>query len=227
MSSPKGETHPFTVHDMMAAKRIGNPQVSPDGQSVLFDQRVTELDKNKGVTDLWLINADGTGLRRLTTHEAGSMAGQWAPDGKSIYFLSARSESMQVWHIAIDGGEAEQITNEPLDVGNLIVSSDGTHIAYSMDVFVGATPSETRKRIEERDESKASGQTHERLFIRHWDTWKDGTRSHLFVKPVGEGDAVDIMKNMEVDAPSKPFGGPEEVAFTPDGKSLVFAIFNF
>ncbi len=224
MNTPHGETHPFTVHDMLAAKRIGDPQASPDGKWILFDQRVIDLEKNKGVSDLWLVRADGTDLRRLTTHDAGSTNGRWTPDGKSILFLSARSESMQVWRMPIDGGEAQQVTDEPLDVGNLIVSPTGTHIALSMDIFPGTTPSETKERIEKKEEDKASGQVHERLFVRHWDTWKDGTRSHLFAKAIDGGDPVDVMKAMEADAPSKPFGGPEEVAFTPDGKSLVFSI---
>ncbi len=59
--------------------------------------------------------------------------------------------------------------------------------------------------------------------MRHWDTWEDGRRSHLFVKPVAGGDAVDVMKGMDADTPSQPFGGPEEIAFTPDGRGIVFA----
>ena len=62
------ETHPFSVHDMLAMDRISDPQVSPDGRTVAFVVRTTDLDANRGRTDLWLVGADGTGLRRLTAH---------------------------------------------------------------------------------------------------------------------------------------------------------------
>jgi dipeptidyl aminopeptidase/acylaminoacyl peptidase len=77
--------------------------------------------------------------------------------------------------------------------------------------------------LAERQTAPATGWIYERLFIRHWDTWKDGRRSHLFVTSAdGTGDPVDTMAGMEADTPSKPFGGPEEIAFSPDSRSLVF-----
>ena len=108
-------THPFSVHDMLAMDRISDPQASPDGRRIVFTLRVTDLEENKGRNDLWLVNVDGTGLRRLTTHPAGSSHGRWAPDGSVVYFLSARSDSTQVWRISPDGGEAERVTNLALD----------------------------------------------------------------------------------------------------------------
>ena len=74
-----------------------------------------------------------------------------------------------------------------------------------------------------RTRARPPGGSTSRLFVRHWDTWEDGRRSHLFVRPVAGGDAVDVMKGMDADTPSQPFGGPEEIAFTPDGKGIVFA----
>lgn len=221
--SKAGATHPFSVHDMLAMDRIGDPQVSPDGRRVVFVLRETDLEANRGRTDLWLVNVDGTGLRRLTSHTASDSNPRWMPDGQSILFLSSRSDSSQVWRIRVDGGEAEQVTDEPLDVGNLVVSPEGTHIAYSMEVFVDCkTPQETKSRLDEIANRKATGRVYDRLFFRHWDAWKDGRRSHLFVLPLEGGKAVDVMRGMDADSPSKPFGGPEEVTFTPKGKGLVF-----
>ena len=77
--------------------------------------------------------------------------------------------------------------------------------------------------VDEVAARKTSALVYERLFIRHWDTWKDGRRSHLFVMPSGGGTPVDIMNGMDADCPSKPFGGPEEYAFAPDGASVVFS----
>src|SRR5436309_7732276 len=92
-----------------------------------------------------------------------------------------------------------------------------------MDVFPACAGLEcTTKRIEANAARKSSGLIFDSLFIRHWDTWSDGRRSHWFVLPVAGGDPVDLMRGMDADGPSKPFGGTEEAAFTPDGKSLVF-----
>jgi len=218
------QTHPFSIHDMLAMDRISDPQVSPDGKLIAFVLRKTDLEENKGRTDLWLVGADGTALRRLTSHKASDSNPRWAPDGKSVWFVSARSETSQVWRIAIDGGEAEQVTHQPLDVGNLIVAPDGLHIAFTMEVFPDCnTPGETKDRLDEIEKRKTSGRIYESIFVRHWDTWKDGRRSHLFVMPTAGDEAVDVMKSMDADTPSKPFGGPEEITFTPDGKAVIFA----
>ena len=218
-----GESHPFSVHDMLAMDRIGDPQPAPDGSRVVFVVRTTDLEANRGRADLWLVDSDGGGLRRLTSHPASDGNPRWMPDGESILFLSSRSDSSQVWRIPVDGGEAVQMTDEPLDVGNLLVSPTGKHIAYSMDVFVDAgKPQKTKDRLDEIEARRTTGRIYDRLLFRHWDTWKDGRRSHVFVRAIGGGEAVDVMKGMDADCPSKPFGGPEEVAFTPDGKSIVF-----
>ena len=100
------QTHPFSIHDMLAMDRLSDPQVSPDGKWIVFVLRKTDLEENKGLTDLWLVGADGTALRRLTSHKASDSSPRWAPDGKSIWFVSGRSDTSQVWRIAIDGGEA-------------------------------------------------------------------------------------------------------------------------
>jgi dipeptidyl aminopeptidase/acylaminoacyl peptidase len=220
---PADKTHPFSVHDMLAMDRISDPQVSPDGRWIVFVLRKTDLEANLGRTDLWLIGTDGTGLRRLTSHLSKDFNPRWAPDNKSVWFISTRSDSSQVWRIRIDGGEAEQVTDEPLDVGNLLVSPDGKHIGFTMEVFPDcATAVETKDRLDDIKARKASGRIYERIFVRHWDTWKDGRRSHLFVMPSTGSEAVDAMKGMDADTPSKPFGGPEEITFTPDGKGLIF-----
>jgi dipeptidyl aminopeptidase/acylaminoacyl peptidase len=216
-------THPFGVHDMLAMSRISDPQVSPDGRTLAFVVRTTDLDANRGRTDLWLVGTDGAGLRRLTSDPAGDNNPRWSADGRSIWFISSRSGGSQVWRIAVDGGEAEQVTREPLDVSALVLAPDGKHFAVAMEVFPDlATPADTKKRLDEVAARKATGRIYERLMIRHWDTWKDGRRSHVFVIPTAGGAAVDVMKGMDADAPTKPFGGPEEIAFTPDGRSIVF-----
>jgi dipeptidyl aminopeptidase/acylaminoacyl peptidase len=219
-----GPTHPFSVHDMLAMDRITDPQVSPDGQSVAFVVRRTDLDADRGRTDLWIASTDGTGLRQLTSDPEPDSNPRWSPDGRTIWFLSGRSGSSQAWKMPAAGGKAEQMTKEPLDVGNLLISRDGTHLAYTMEVFPDAkTPQDTKDRLDQREKNKATGRIYESLFVRHWDVWEDGRRSHLFVRPAAGGEAVDVMRGMDADTPSLPFGGPEEIAFTPDSKGIVFA----
>jgi dipeptidyl aminopeptidase/acylaminoacyl peptidase len=225
-AAPLAATHPFSVQDLLAMDRISDPRVSPDGRQVVFVLSRTDLERNRRRTDLWLVGSDGSGLRRLTSHEAGDSDPRWAADGGSVWFLSNRSGSSQVWRIPADGGEAEQVTRLPLDVNAFQVTPDDARLLVAMEVFPGAGLEETQKRldaVEAAEKAGPSGRIYEKLFVRHWDTWNDGRRSHLFVVPVAGGAAVDLMKTMDADSPSKPFGGAEEFSISPDGKSVVFS----
>ena len=217
------QTHPFSIHDMLAMDRLSEPQVSPDGKWVVFTLRKTDLAANRGRTDLWLVGIDGTGLRQLTVNPASDFSPQWARDGKSIWFLSTRSGSAQIWRMPVDGGEPEQKTSLPLDVGGFLLSPDGSRLAVTMEVFPSCENVACSKtKLDEMEGRKASGKIYDKLFFRHWDTWGDGRRSHVFTMPITGGEPVDLMKGMDADCPSKPFGGVEEIAFTPDSKSIVF-----
>ena len=217
------DKHPFSVHDMLAMDRISDPQISPDGKWIVFVLRKTDLDTNRGRTDLWLVDVEGKNLKQLTSHPAGDFNPRWSSCGKYIWFLSTRSGSSQVWGINVSGGEAQQFTDLPLDVGNLVVSPYSKHIAFTMEVFVDLKSVwKTKQKLDEIAARKATGVIYDRTFIRHWDTWKDGRRSHLFAMLIKGGDLVDVMPDMDADTPSKPFGGPEEIIFTPDGKGVIF-----
>ncbi len=222
------ERHPFSVHDLLAMQRISDPQVSPDGTQVLFTLRTTDVEGNAGRNDLWLVSTDGTGLRQITTDKSGDFNGRWAADGRSIYFLSTRTGSSQIFRLALDGGEAVQVSDLPLDVSNLELSPDGKLLGFSMEVFpsCGKDVACTKAKLDEMATRKASGRIYEGLFMRHWDTWADGRRNHIFSMPAGGGDATDLMPGFDADAPSKPFGGAEEYAFTPDGKGMVYSARN-
>ena len=216
------ESHPFGVRDLVAFDRISEPKLSPDGRQIVFTVSAVDLDANKRRSDLWLTSTDGSGLKQLTRHDASDTSAAWAPDGRSIYFLSTRSGGSQVWKLPLDAGEPQQVTTLPLDVGSFILSPDGTKLALSIEVFPGSSIAETKKRLDDDAAKKSSGKIYDKLFMRHWDSWSDGRRSHVFVMPLSGGEPVDVMKAMDADAPSKPFGGADEYVFTPDGKAIVF-----
>jgi dipeptidyl aminopeptidase/acylaminoacyl peptidase len=220
---PADGTHPFSVHDMLAMDRISDTQISPDGFWIIFNVRETDLEANRGRTDVWIADAEGGNIRRLTSHPAADFNGRWSPCGTCVFFLSTRSGSSQIWRIKIDGGEAQQVSRLPLDVGNLVLSPDRKTLAFTMDVYPGETSEATAKKLQAVESRQATGRIYDRLFIRHWDTWSDGRRSHLFVMPWGGGEARDLMAAMDADSPPKPFGGPEGMAFTPDGQGLIFS----
>jgi dipeptidyl aminopeptidase/acylaminoacyl peptidase len=219
----------FTVEDLLALKRINDPQVSPDGRYLVFVQRETDLAANKTHSSLWLMAlAVGARPLQLTDAAGGDLSPRWASDSRTLYFLSSRSGSQQVWRLLLTGAEARRVTDFPLEVGSLRVSPTGSSIAVSMEVFPDCpTLACTRERLDARAHMKANARVYERLFVRHWDRWADGTRSHLFTLGT-DGDlptaaAVDVMRGFDADAPGKPFGSDEDFAFSPDGHSLVFA----
>jgi len=213
---------PFTADDLVALNRVSDPQVSPDGRYLAYVMRETDLEANRGRTDLWLLDlsaADST-PRRLTRDPAADTHPRWAPDGSALYFLSARSGSAQVWRLAPGGGEPLAVTDQPADVGSFRISPTGAHLVFSMAVKPPPQPP--------RGSSKASGLTYDKLFMRHWDTWSDGSRSHLFAATLDAngrlGTPVDLSQALDGDVPSKPFGGDEEYAISPDGKRVVFSL---
>ncbi|HTG31420.1 MAG TPA: S9 family peptidase [Thermoanaerobaculia bacterium] len=223
------DPHPFNVHDLVTMQRISDPQPSPRGDRVAFVLRSTDLDANRGRTDLWIVNADGGGLARLTTDPASDDTPRWAPDGQSLYFLSSRSKSSQVWKLPVAGdtvGDPVQVTHLPLDVANLTLSPDGSRLAFSLEVYADCpTVACTKERLDQKEKEKSSGQLFQgdAGFFRHWDVWSSGLRNHIFTLPAsGEGDPVDLSRGMNADAPSRPFGGSEEFTFSPDGRTLVF-----
>jgi len=194
------DTRPFGVRDLVAFDRLADPRVSPDGSRIVFTVSSLDLDANKRRSDLWLVGTDGAGLHALTHDDASDSNGTWSPDGRAIYFLSTRGGSSQVWKLPLDGGEAQPVTALPLDIGSFRLSPDGSRFALSMEVFPGSTPAETKKRMADDAANTATGRTYDRLFFRHWDTWADGRRSHVFVVPVSGGDPVDVMKAMDADS---------------------------
>ncbi len=220
------KSRPYTVQDQVTLRRLLNFAVSPDGSTLVLVIRATDYEANKGRIDLWRVRRDGTDLRQLTSHLGPDTDPVFAPDGKSVYFLSTRGETSQVFNLPLEGGEPNQVSKAPVDVNSFVLSADGKTIAFAADVFPDCKEADTlgctEKRLAELAKKKTTGKIYDQLMFRHWDTWKDGRRSHIFVQPTAGGAAKDLMPKLAADAPVKPFGGAEQFTFSPDNKTLVF-----
>ena len=224
------QARPFDVDDLVRLDRVSDPQLRADGKTLVFNMRQTNWEANKGEQSLWQLSLDGdkSQPRRLTAPGSNATHPRFAPTGERLYFLSSRGGSMQVW--ALDGpGDARPVTELPLDVGAFLLSPDGRKLAVAIEVYpdCGADFACTKKRADEDAAEKHSGTLHDKLFIRHWDTWQVGTRAQLFVFDLDanghvSGDAWWATRGIDGDAPTKPFGDLSEAAFSPDGRKLVF-----
>src|SRR6187549_2235042 len=132
-----GGSRALTPTDLNMLARVSDPQVSPDGRYAVYVQRDTDLEANRGRTDLWLLDLSNPKLkpRRLTQHSSNDVHPRWQQDGSSVYFLSSRTGSQQIWRLPLAGGEAVQITDYPLDVGSFRFANDGQRIALSMEMY--------------------------------------------------------------------------------------------
>ncbi|MBC6981612.1 S9 family peptidase [Caulobacter sp. 17J80-11] len=221
----------FTAKDMVMLERISDPQVSPDGRFAVYSLRQTDWEKNKGVNSLWIVDLKAKGAQpaRMGASDGGALSPRWSADGKSIYFLSARSGSMQVWKTDATGANAVQVTNLPIDVQAFRTSPDGKTMVVGLAVFPDCdTLKCTTDRTAEKAASKATGVLYDKLFVRHWDTWADGTQNHLYslsldAAGVATGEPVALMKGFDGDAPTKPFGDDADYGFSPDSKEVWFS----
>ena len=233
-ASPAPAKKPFEVRDMVNLERVSEPALSRDGKWVVYSVRQTDYAANKGVTSLWIGDLrarDNAPPRRLLAAGMTGNSGTFSPDGQSVYFLSNdKADVAQVWRQSVDGGAATQVTSYPLDVGSFKLSPDGKSLALSFDVFADCKDLAcTKKHHDAVTANKASGKVFDKLFIRHWDTWADGTRSQLFTAAIGaDGKAAAepalVSVGIDGDVPSKPFGDASEYNWSPDSKSLAFDV---
>ena len=223
---------PFTAQDMATLERVSDPRLSPDGHYALYDVRSVDYAANKSRHAVWLADVTGhDSPRRLAISDKGVSSARWSADGKSIYFISDREGDIgQVFKTDLKGETATQVTSMPLEVEAFKLSPDGKTLVVSQAVFPDCSDFAcTKDRLAARKARKASGQVYDRLFVRHWDSWADGTRNHLFALAVdGAGLALgakptDMMAGFDADTPNKPFGDDDDFAISADSKELAFS----
>jgi dipeptidyl aminopeptidase/acylaminoacyl peptidase len=222
---------PFTAHDLVSLDRLGGPRLAPNGVQVLYDLRSTDLAANRGAHAMWLAALGGTmPTVRLGVSDGGATDAQWSGDGRWIYFLSGRSGSTQVWRTDGTGQRSTAVTHLPGDVQAYRVTPDGRRIIVSLPVFADCPDLACTARRETADAaSKATGTVYDRVFVRHWDTWADGTDNHLFSLPLGPdgtatGTAASLMRALDGDVTSKPFGDESDFVISPDSRTVVFSM---
>ena len=228
LAAPVCIAEPFTAEHLVMIDRIGAPAVSPDGSTVVYAVRHTDLDADRGRYDLWISPVAGGDARRITTHEANDTSPAWSPDGRHILFLSNRGDATQVWRLPVAGGEAQPVTDLPLDVATFRVSPTGDQLVVSLSVFLDCDELAcTAERTAAEQESKVTAQQYDQLFMRHWDHWLDERRSQLFLIALNDDGIADgtpvRVTLIDADVPSRVWGGNEEYSISPDGETLFFA----
>ena len=221
---------PITIADMGTMKRIASPALSPDGKWVAYTLTTADVQQNKNSSDLWISSVDGSVHRQLTTHAAADRNATWSPDGKWIAFESTRSGENQIWLISPTGGEPRQFTTLSTGASQAAWSPDGSLLAYISEVFpefsdkpFAESDALNAKRLKELAEGKIKAKIFTRLLYRHWDSWVEGKRQHLFVQPLAGGDPRNLTPGDRDAVPtSSTFSAGTDFAFSPDGKEIAY-----
>jgi dipeptidyl aminopeptidase/acylaminoacyl peptidase len=249
--------HPFTFEDMMKLKRVGEPIPSPDGKWVLFSAVDVDLATNKKTPHIWIVplntNSGATGVppvqqapggpasERILIPDQDGDRPRWAPDGKRFAFISTKEGGSQVWIADFDGSggavaSVHKLTSVATEAGGELWSPDGNNILFTSDVYpeCDGTPFEedcNAKRLKASEDSKVKALVFDRLLYRHWNAYKAGKRSHIFLIPVPLANAelpdrvfrrpLDLTPG-DYDAPVFSLGGQDNYAFSPDGQEICY-----
>jgi dipeptidyl aminopeptidase/acylaminoacyl peptidase len=215
--------HAMTFDDLMAVQRVGEPQISPDGRSVVYTVGTTDMDTNRIAHNIWVVSTTpGSQLRQLT-QTGHDTRPQWSPDGKSIAFLSNREGATQVYVMPAQGGNAKKITSLSTGADNEKWSPDGRWLAFTSGVFPDcADDACNRARDDAAEKSKVKARAYDHLLYRHWVHWSDGKRSHLFLVAANGGSPRDLTVHADYDVPPDERGDANDFAFSPDSKELCF-----
>ena len=209
----------MTPEALWAFGRVSDPQVSPDGETVLYGVSYYSIEQNKGTRELYSIGSKAESSRRLTTSPKSEFNAIWRPDGKKIGFLTSEGGSVQIWEMNPDGSERTQISSIDGGISGFKYSPDQSKILYTKDL-------ELENKFEDIYEGLplASGRLMNDLMYRHWDHWVD-TYSHVFYADYDGNklsNHVDIMEGEPYSSPLSPFGGIEQIEWSSNNKAIAY-----
>ena len=200
--------------------RISNVEVSPDNSTVLYAVRYYDIEKNKSQNDFYIVPVKGGAPIKITNSTDGKFSAKWRPDGKRIGFLSTKSGSVQLWEMNPDGTALRQVTNIEGGINEFKYCPSGKKILLIKDVKLDK---DIHDLFPDLPLSNARLETD--LMYRHWDNWHDYSYSHIFYADYNDeiiGGLIDIMEGEKYDSPLNPFGGIEEIDWSPDGNEIAY-----
>lgn len=216
--TPHIENRTFSPETLWAMGRIGGTSVNSETGKIAYAVSYYSVEENRSNTDIFLINQDGTEPQQLTKDNYRQSDPQWMPDGR-IAFLSNQSGTSQVWAMQANGRKKTQLTQYDTDIEGFAFSPDGSKLLFVAQVKTLPTTADTYP-----DLQKASGRVIDDLMYKHWDEWTE-TAPHPFVADF-DGKSIcnitDILQDEPYESPMKPFGGMEQLAWSPDSRTIAY-----
>ncbi|MCM1029758.1 MAG: S9 family peptidase [Pseudoflavonifractor sp.] len=208
----------YTMEALEAFGRVGNPILSPSGEKILYSVSYESVAENRSNADLYVMNADGSDSKRITQTPESESGAVWLGDDK-IAFTSPVDGKPQLWVMNADGSGRHAVSDIEGGIAGFLFSPDASKVVMIASVKNTRNADELYK-----DLPKATGTIYDDLMYKHWDEWVTEV-PHPFIGTFDGSkitDVTDIMADEPYEAPMKPFGGIESLAWSPDSKSLVY-----
>jgi dipeptidyl aminopeptidase/acylaminoacyl peptidase len=234
LSAQQPQKRPITFADLMAMKRVSDPQISPSGKWVLFSVTDVSLEKNTKTNHLWAVPLDGSAKEHQLTTGDGESNGRFAPDGKTI----ALSMKDQIYEMPWDDaagkvGDPVQVTNVNGGADGAIWSPDSKRLLFTVDVYpecsdLGDWSKEDACDADKQkaaDASPVKAQIWDSLLYRHWDHFTGKRRSHIAVVDADGHNLRDLTLRSAVgdaETPTFSLGGPLGYAWAPDSHEIAY-----
>ena len=205
----------MTAETLWAMGRIGGPTASPDGKTIAYQVGYYSVKENKSHQMLYTVSADGKLQRTLTNTAASETDAAWINGGKRIAFLSKG----QLWTMNADGSDRRQLTKSDIDIEGFKFSPDEKKV-----LLIKSLPYHESIKKNPDDLPLATGRVVTDLNYRHWDHYVE-TVAHPFVANVTENgvdNGKDIIEGEPYECPMAPFGGVEQLAWSPDSKTIAY-----
>lgn len=214
----KLESDVMTPEVLWSFGRLGGENISPDGKTILYGVSYYNKEENKSYRDLYTLSVSGGEPTQLTNTGKKEFNEIWRPDGKKIAYISSASGSTQIWEMNPDGSNPIQISDIEGGIDAFNYSPNMSKIFYLKEV-------QEEKAVKDLypDLPKANARVINDMNYRHWDNWVD-TYTHIFIADYSDKitSGKDIMTGEKWSAPVKPFGGTEQIAWSPDSKTLAY-----